>query len=88
MVMQLYMLYEETRLGPIPEGIKIVHDFGRVQIRTHGTDRHVVGTSLVLAGPPQIFVDWLKHVDGFWVGQGQPCEEQFRIAHIKEANAC
>jgi hypothetical protein len=81
--MKLYLLYED-RLGKIPTSIAKLHDFGRVQIITDGPDRSVVGTSMVLEGPEDVFIDWLKPFDHVWLGQGQPCEERFRVAHIKE----
>ena len=84
--MKLYMLYED-RLGTIPEAIKTVEDFGPLTILVEVDDRpthHVKGTSLVLEGPTQAFINWLRPFDHVWLGDGQPCEERFRVANIKE----
>jgi hypothetical protein len=80
--MQLYLLYEE-RLGPIPENIEKMHDFGRVEIITKPSMGSVVGTSMILDGSQQAFVDWLGPFDHVWLGQGHPQEERFEVAHIK-----
>lgn len=81
--MQFYMLYEE-RFGPIPEDITTVHDFGRTQIIRDDRRPGAAGKSMVLEGPEDSFKKWLKPFDYFWVGQGNPIEERFRVVHIKD----
>lgn len=79
--MQLYMLYE-NRLGPIPAEIRTIARYPNVCVIYNNGASYATGDSVVLDGPAEAFVRWLRPFDHFWKGVGQPFEERFEQAHI------
>ena len=79
--MRLYMLYE-TRLGPIPTEIRIIICYPNTRISCNNGADYANGDTVVLDGPAEAFVRWLRPFDYFWKGIGQPFEERFEQAHI------
>ena len=73
------MLYEK-RLGLIPEEIKETRCFDTNLLILPAK---ISGRSVIMEGPEEAFIKWLKPFDGIWVGVGQPFEEKFQVAHIK-----
>lgn len=67
---------------PIPFGILILKDYGDCKV-----DDFYLGPSegrnLLLKGPPQTFVNWLKQFGQIWVSEDMNPDSGFMLAHIK-----
>lgn len=83
--MKLIMLLQEQH-KPIPPEIES-QIFGRECILPEEGEP-IVGKSVYLSGPKEVFIDWLKNFDGIWISNN-PMMGAWRVVHIKEelANA-
>jgi len=83
--MILHLLVTEE-LEPVPEGFKVVEDYGELSIMATADDgvHCIAGRNLVLDGTEQQIKNWLSPFDGVWVGVGPPFMEEFEVLHITE----
>jgi hypothetical protein len=78
--MTLHLLVEEN-MKPVPENIKIVDDYGDIDIVSNGMT--INGNHMIISGSEEDLKNWLQPFDGVWVGDGQPFLQKFQIMHIK-----
>lgn len=83
--MTIHLLLDH-RMGKIPDAIKLVQNFGELSIHVEGNSFDVPcrGKHVLLHGEESAFQNWLRPLDGFWLGKGQPMLQDFTIAHIKD----
>ena len=82
-MLQLHLLMTEV-VPPIPDDVKVLQDFGEVSIVSDG--EFITGTHVAVeCGEPELR-SWLGPLDGYWLGVGQPFQQQFHIVHLGEKN--
>ena len=78
--MQLHLLVTPD-LPDKPDDIRVLEDFGSVQIHSDG--EFFCGTHLAIECDETSLRAWLGSVDGFWLGEGQPFQQHFKVVHLK-----
>lgn len=73
----------------MPDTIKELHNFGRIEVifpAIDDTDESLIlsGDNAIVEGEQEDIVNWLKPFDGVPVGDGFPQGEQFTMMHIKD----
>jgi len=77
--MQISILVESKML-PIPDGVKVLQDYGIESVTLECGHVMATGNCMVLSSELEIFKDWLFSADCVWVGNGQ---SRFKAMHIK-----
>lgn len=83
--MKIHLLVSAD-MEPVPPEIKILDDYGFVQIMTTKPDMNICheGKHITVEGKEQDFIDWLGGFDGVWVGKGMPSMQEFDVMHIRK----
>jgi hypothetical protein len=76
----------EPSMEPIPEAVRVKHDFGEVQIRTDD-GRFVWGRHVIVEASPEALRAWLARFDAVWMGVGPPNFQDFTVMHVR-GDAC
>jgi len=83
--MKFYMLYE-SRFGQLPEGIKELQCFDKdMHVIPQDRGPAIKGRSVILEGTEEDILAWVDEFNSFWMGVGQPFQEQFKLM-TKEKN--
>lgn len=88
--MTVHILLTDEVRATMPETVKEVFNFGRIQVRfpaLNGNDNEALmmfGDNAVVEGETQEIINWLKPFDGVAIGNGSPQMESFTIMHIDE----
>lgn len=81
--MNLILLVQQHML-PVPVvGVVVVQEFGSESILDGEGNPHR-GVSMLLQAEPEVFVEWLKPFDGFWVSNN-PMLGNWHVVHVRKA---
>lgn len=82
--MQLSML-KTPEIGEVPSSIKVIENWGHVDVVDSSGGAMVSGDHVHLEGPRDSFVEWLKPFDGIWITKPgtSPMEQMFTVVHVK-----
>jgi hypothetical protein len=73
----MFHLLVTSDLFPIPEGIKVIQDYGRVSIVVDGDPKKTAsGKHMIVDGTMEAKHDWFKG-KFVWIGTGSPMFQQF-----------
>lgn len=87
--MTVQLLLTDELKATMPETVKVVFNFGRIQVRFPAIKESdaplmMFGDNAVIEAETQEIIKWLKPFDGVAIGNGVPQMEQFSIMHIDE----
>ena len=67
-------------MKPIPASVKILFNWGFTKIISE--TEVIEGEHIMVEGERNAIADWLRPQEGFWLGQGPPMLQSFKIVHI------
>lgn len=81
--MMLHLLVSKE-MQPLPHNITVVENYGNLDLMSDGTPPEIYhsGDHMVVEGDEEAIRSWLSPFDGFWLGDGPPVFQQFKIVHI------
>jgi len=88
--MTTQILLTDELKATMPETVKVVFNFGRIQVRfpaLNGNENEALmmfGDNAVVEAETDVMIKWLKPFDGIAIGNGVPQMEKFEIMHIAE----
>ena len=87
--MKQHLLLTPEIKSAMPDTIKELHNFGRIDvifpaIDKDGEDMILSGENAIVEGEQEEIVKWLMPFDAVPVGDGFPQGEHFTIMHIKD----
>ena len=87
--MKQHLLLTPEIKRAMPDTIKELHNFGRIEVVFPAVDDKeepliLSGENAIVEGEQEEIVNWLKPFDGIPVGDGFPQGEHFTIMHIKD----
>lgn len=87
--MTVQILLTDELKATMPETVKVVFNFGRIQVRFPAIKEEdaplmMFGDNAVIEAETDVVIKWLKPFDGIAIGNGVPQMEQFSIMHIDE----
>jgi hypothetical protein len=74
-------LLVESKMYPVPGGIKVIDDYGPVNVRSG--DDLILGEHMMVEGDDEEIRAWLNPFNGIWVGCGAPMFQEFEVMHIR-----
>lgn len=76
------VLLHTAHMGPVPETIQVIQEFGWETILAENGTLLASGTSMYLSGPLEEFAKWLGPVPDIWVSNN-PTLGKWYVVHVK-----